>query len=274
MRCLPQALCAVLLLAVAAVAQARDERTAAVGMRAYIEQIVLPGSEIVVGPVTREDPVAVRIVKTWPHGSTFRYDLEWTGLEPGKHDLRAHLVRKDGSSLEGVPTIVVEARPTLAANVREPSEPDPLAAPRLSGYRTLQIVFGVLWVVGLLAILLLGRKRKTKATPIVAKVTLADRLRPLVESVAAGRADTAAQAELERLLVSYWRLRLGLREMNAATALTKIRNHPEAGALLRQVELWLHAPARPTDLDLGKLLQPYRSVTAASLLPIAEEAVN
>src|SRR5690606_6944796 len=152
----------------------------------------------------------------------------------------------------GVPAIVVEAKPTLASTTREPSKPDPLAAPRLSGYRTTQIVVAVLWAIGLLAILFVGRKRRAKAAPPIQKPTLADRLRPLVEAVAADKADTAAKAELERMLVSFWRLRLNLRQENAAAALATIRKHDEAGALLRQVELWLHAPQPPKDFDLAK----------------------
>ncbi len=263
-----------LLCAVAMPAQARNERSAAVGMRAYIEQLVLPGSELVVGEGKREDPVAVRIVKTWPHGTTFRYDIEWTGLEPGKHDLRTWLVRKDGSSRDDLPAIEVEATPTLAPAVREPAEPPPEAPPRLGGYTILGTLAGIVWVAGLLAILFVGRKRKARAAAPVAAPTLADRLRPLVERVASGAADTGAKAELERMLVSFWRLRLGLRDQKAAAALATIREHPDAGALLRQIELWLHAPTPPADLDLGKLLEPYRTVTADSLQPIASPEVR
>jgi hypothetical protein len=255
-------------------AQARNERAAAVGMRAYLEQVVLPGTELAVGNVDRADPVALRIVKVWPHGTTFRYDLEWMGLETGKFDLRKWLVRKDGGSIDGLPSLEVEVTGVLAAGTREPSEPDPVPAPELGGYRTWQIVVGVLWLVGLLAIVFVGRKRKAVVVPPPPRPTLADRLRPLVEAVAADKADTAAKAELERMLVSYWRLKLGLREERAIDAIAAIRKHAEAGALLRQVELWLHAPQPPSDFDLGKLLEPYRHVTADSLQPIAEEGAR
>ena len=255
-------------------AQARDQRTASVGMRAYIEQLVLPGAELVVAKVDHAAPVAVRIVKVWPHGQIFRYDLEWTGLEPGSHDLKQYLVHKDGSSTDDLPAIVVEVEPTLAITTTEPTEPEPVPAPRLAGYRTQQIVLGVLWGVGLLLLLFVGKKRRVKVAPPIAKPTLADRLRPLVEAVATDKADTAAKAELERMLVSFWRLRLDLRHEKASTALATIRQHAEAGALLRQVELWLHAPEPPRDFDLGKLLEPYRAVTADSLLPIAKEAAS
>ena len=177
-------------------AQARDQRQATVGMRAYIEQLPLEGSELVPAPTTTKTPVIVRVVKTWPHGQHLRYDLEWVGFEAGRFDLAKFLVRKDGTELIGLPAVDVEVLSVLPANAFEPSELAPKDAVRLDGYSTLQIVVGVLWGIGLLAILFVGRKRAVKAAPPVAKPTLADRLRPLVEEVASGKADNAKKAEL------------------------------------------------------------------------------
>ena len=53
--------------------------------------------------------------------------------------------------------------------------------------------------------------------------------------------------------------------VRAVEAIVAIRNHDEAGALLRQVEAWLHAPEPPKSIDVAGLLQPYRHVTADSL---------
>lgn len=262
----------VLLLVAGLAAQARDERKAAVGMRMAIEQLVLPGSEVVTAPTTLKAPVALRIVKVWPHGTQFRYDLEWTGLEAGTFDLAKFLVRKDGSSASDLPPISVEVSSALPAGMVEPSELQPKPADSLGGYRTLQIVAGIVWVVGLLAILLVGRRWRRPKQQVVVVPTLADRLRPLVEAVAAGKSDTSAQAELERLLVAFWRARLGLGEAKAVDAIMTIRRHDEAGGLLRQLEAWLHMPEPPRDVDWAKLLQPYRGVTADSFAPIAAPA--
>ena len=255
-------------------AQARDERKAAVGMRAHVEQLVLPGSELIAAPSTLKSPIALRVLKVWPHGSQFRYDLEWTGLEAGTFDLAKFLARKDGSASSDLPPVAVEVTTTLAKGMVEPSELPPRAAERLDGYSTLQITVGVLWGVGLLAILLVGRRFRRPKPTVVVVPTLADRLRPLVEAVADGKSDTAAQAELERLLVAFWRARLGLAQAKAVDALVAIRQHPEAGALLRQLEAWLHMPTPPANVDWSTLLQPYRAVTAASFEPIAPAEVR
>lgn len=252
-------------------AQSRDERTAGVGARAHIEQIVLPGTELVPAPSTIGAPIAVRVVKVWPHGQLLRYDLEWTGFDAGTHDLGKYLARKDGSPTTDLPPLPVTVTTVIGKGMVEPSKAAPAPAERLDGYTRLQWIAGIVWVVGLLAILLVGRRFRRKGAEKVAEPTLADRLRPLVQAVVAGGADTAAKAELERLLVAFWRSRLQLQKATAVDAIVAIHRHPEAGALLRQLEAWLHRPEPPSEADWNALLQPYRAVTAASFAPIAAE---
>jgi hypothetical protein len=257
-------------------AQARDERQAAVGMRAYLEQVVLPGSELIPAPTTSSSAVMVRVIKTWPHGGMLRYDLEWTGFEAGRHDLTRYLVRKDGTPTGELPPLEVEVSGVLPKGKDGLQRPEPLPprpAERLDGYSRLQIWAGVAWGVGLLAILLVGRRFRFRQPPPPPKPTLADRLRPLVQSIAAGGGDTAAKAELERLLVAYWRSRLDLGDATAADAIRTIHRHPEAGGLLRQLEAWLHMPRPPAAIDLNALLAPYRAVTADSFAPLAADGV-
>ena len=67
------------------------------------------------------------------NGELLRYDFEWTALEPGRYDLAKALVRKDGSSLAGLPEVWVEATSVLSKDAREVSEPAPVAPQRLDG---------------------------------------------------------------------------------------------------------------------------------------------
>lgn len=253
-------------------AQARNERTATVGMRARIDEVVLPGTELAAAATTTKSKVVVRVLEVRAHGDRFRYDLEWTGLEPGEYDLAKFLARVDGSPTDGLPALAVSVSGSPKKGVFEPSDPDPKAPDRLGGYRMQQIAVGVLWLLGLVAILFVGRKWRHHVAAAARKPTLADRLRPLVEAVAAGSADDAQKAELERLLVAFWRARLDLRAVTAAAAIAAIRQHAEAGALLRQVESWLHMPAPPASFDVATLLAPYRSVSAEDFEPQARPA--
>ena len=94
-------------------------------------------------------------------------------------------------------------------------------------------------------------------------------MRPLVESAMKGELDDSQQAELERMLLTYWRGKLNLDNTNAAEAITTLRNHETAGELLRHLEGWLHMPAdRRQQVDVGKLLEPYRNLDSTDNLPL------
>ncbi|MEI6129384.1 MAG: hypothetical protein WCR59_04905, partial [Planctomycetota bacterium] len=91
---------------------------------------------------------------------------------------------------------------------------------------------------------------------------LADRLLPLVLAAQQGQLQRERLAELEWLLLSVWRTRLGLEQRTAAEAIQVMREHKEAGALLRQLEQWLHAPASSSSTDVEALLRPYAALPA------------
>ncbi len=252
-----------------AAAQQRDVREATVGMRAYVDQIVLAGTALAPVASTSKSPVMVRVVKAWPHGEHLRYDLEWVGFEAGTYDLTDYLAREDGSTTDDLPALNVEVVSVLPENMFEPSALAANPGESLGGYSQLQVSVVALWAIGLFAILFLGRPRKPAAVVAAAEPTLADRLRPLVERVGRGDAEEREKAELERLLVAFWRARLDLGDMKVADAVMAIRADDRAGALLRHVEEWLHAPNPPDGVDVGELLAPYRSVTADQLQPEA-----
>jgi hypothetical protein len=253
------------LAAVAALAAgpAEDRREATVGMSARIEQIVLPGPELQAKPVDPADPVLVRVLASWPHGTDFRYDLEYQGFEPGEHDLSAWLVRKDGSAAEGLPPIRVTIRSVLPEGRVTPHARGEGGGLSLGGYRTLGIVAGIAWIAGLVVLVRWIRPRRRTAAPAATRPrTLAERLRPLVERAMRNELSRAERAELELALLQHWKRRLGLGGMDPARALAELRAHPEAGALLAALEDWLHRPEPPRDVDLHALLAPYRHVAA------------
>jgi hypothetical protein len=232
-------------------------------MPGEIEQLVLPGSELEVKPLEdRRAAFVLRIKEAFPHGSAYRYDLVYYGLEPGEYDLRSYVKRKDGSALGELPPVSVTVEPMLPPGQ---IEPHPLALGRstwLGGYRLLLATAGSLWCAGLAAILLLGRRKHAKTEAGAARtLTLADHLNPLIDAALLGRLSKGQHAELERLLIGYWRKRLGLEQESPAEAIKVLRDHPEAGALLRKLEAWLHQPsARVESADLAEVLRPYQNL--------------
>jgi len=246
-------------------ARHQTEQTVTVGMRAQITQLILAGTKLVAKPIDDPNvPVVLRVLATYPHGSLFRYDLEYYALEPGLFDLRDYLTRKDGSSMTDLPQIPVNIKPVLPPGQFQPNKLVPTEPPSLGGYRGWMIAGGVLWVLGLFAILFVGhRRRSLEAATMVKPVTLADRLQPMVEAAQRGKLDAAGKAELERLLLTYWRRRAGLGDRKPGEALAELRKHADAGPLLRQLEEWLHQPRPRGDLDVNALLEPYRNAPAA-----------
>ena len=122
-------------------------------------------------------------------------------------------------------------------------------------------------------------KRMTRQKPVelvaapVTTLTVADQLRPLVESAITGKATIEDKAALERLLIAFWRERLDLHGLSASAALGTMRANAEAGELLAAIERWLHA--RPSSAntvpDLAQLLKPY-TTRAAIVEPVGVSA--
>jgi len=236
-------------------------------MSARIDQLVLPGSELEALPMEdRQQPIVLRVAGVFPHGSAHRYDLIYYGLEPGKFDLKDYLRRTDGSSMGEAPPILVEIQPVLPPGQIEPNKLEPRSAGRLGGYRAMLVLGGIVWVGGLLVILFAGRKRR-QAAALAARqpASLADRLRGTVEDAVAGKLNQSELAELERMLLAYWRRRLDMEELDAAEAIVRLREHEDAGALLKQLERWLHCPDTSSDVDVASLLEPYRNLPADAL---------
>ena len=240
-----------------------DAWTATVGMPTKIEQVVIAGGELVVRDLEPDSPFVLRIIATYPHGTNHRYDLEYYGLEPGTYDLWDYLRRVDNSSLNDMEPLPVSITPILPPGQIEPSAVQAQQPNYVGGYRMWLIIGGIVWFVGLIGLILLGRqKKRAAAEKEVIQVSLADRLRPLVEDARNGELSAPARAELERLLLTFWRRKLGLADEDPAIALRKLREHPEAGVLLKKLESWLYEREQSEQVDLNELLEPYRHIAA------------
>ncbi len=239
-------------------------RQSTVGIPATIDQLVLPGPEREVAPIEDfKTPVVVRIVEVYPHGKDFRYDLSYYGLIPGKYNLATFLRRKDGKPGADLPEIPVTIGSLLPPGQIQPHELSPQVSARFGGYRLLALVVAMVWSAGFVFILYALRRKVVSHPPIPThRLTLAERLRPLVEQAVAGTLDPGRQAELERLLLGYWTRKLGLENRDPATMMAGLRCDLEAGRVVRQLEDWLHRPRGARDVDVPALLRPYANIPA------------
>ncbi|MBX9790629.1 MAG: hypothetical protein K2Y37_17060 [Pirellulales bacterium] len=249
--------------ATSATDQPKPLAKSSVGMPQQINQLVLPGTQLEVRPSDDHDePLVLRIVASYRHGTAFRYDLEFYALEPGDYDLRTALRRADRSSTDDLPPLPVTVASLLPAGQIVPAALPFEQAPRIGGYQVLLAALGAGWLLGLAAILLLGRHRKRRAAAAAAASgpSLVEQLRPLVASAMTGQLTSAQQAQLERLLLGYWSRRLRLGDVDPAQAIATLRRDEQAGTLLRQVEAWLHQPDGVGQVDVSAMLAPYRDL--------------
>lgn len=235
-----------------------------VGMEGQLE-VLLPEAGLAVKTPDRRAPMLVRIASTRPHGTLTHYDLRYVGLVPGRHDLRDYLVPAGGGLATNLPALSVSVIGVLPDPHNGWLEDQALRAPSMfGGYRGAMTALVVLWIVALFLIVRYGRKPRTAPieTHTVRPPTLAERLRPLIERAATGPLSADDQAALERMLITHWQRRLGLDGATGGELIVRLRQHQDAGALLRALEDWLHRPPGSAKVEIESMLAPYRNLAA------------
>ncbi|HIG11447.1 MAG: hypothetical protein ABGY71_04530 [bacterium] len=245
--------------------KAAAEISVPVGVPHWLREIVFSGSRLKAAPTSLETPLILRIDSVSPHGKAFRYDLEFYGLDPGAYDLANFVQREDGSSSADLAPLFVTITSALPAGQVRPNPVQSGPLPSVGGYRLFLWGAAGAWLLGALLLWLSGRAGTKAAAGAVelAPATLAERLAPLVEEARLGTLSRADRAELELMLIAFWRTRLGLEKTPAAQALERLKDHADAGPLLRQLELWLHSPGAGSEVNLAELLAPYSKLGAA-----------
>jgi len=238
-----------------------DAGVPSVGMEGRLE-VVLPEAGLVAVAGDHRAGMVVRIASSQPNGSLTRYDLRYIGRVPGRHDLREYLRTQAGVVATNLPAIPVEVAGRLPTPHNGWLEEPVRGVPWLfGGYRVMMITLVVLWIAGFAILLWVTRRpriRVVEAPPALGP-SLAERLRPLVERAAGGGLSADEKAKLERMLIAHWQQRLELQGMSGEGLIHRLREHPEAGVLLRALEDWLHRPGG-REVSVDTLLAPYRDL--------------
>jgi hypothetical protein len=230
------------------------------------------GEPIVARHVGDDSAILLRIADAQRDGDATIYEVRYIGNYAGEFDLRDYLQRASGDALTNVAAANVHVASVLPND--HSGELLPLRGAGLPWpwpYRVLAAIAAIAWLApAAIFAVLRWRKKNALAPAILADVpSLADRLRPLVAAAIAGRSSPEQLAQLERMLLGFWRTKLGLDNLPANEALEKLREHPEAGRLLRSLDAWLHEPPGRREVDVSALLAPYQY---SAPLPATEAA--
>jgi hypothetical protein len=231
--------------------------------------VALPRPDYRPRPLDDRTELILRIEKITPvTNGQHCYEFFYMGLEPGAYKLADYLIRPDGSHPDELGDIRIQVRAML------PDDHDgklnayvPRLFPFIGGYRNALVAGGVIWILGIAAFIIASRKRRVFAEPVFVapQPSFAERLRPLVEDAANGKLSVEGQANLERLLMGYWREKLNLPELRMAESLSRLKAHTEAGELLCALERWLHRPSGASREEIRSLLEPYRSIPVRTM---------
>jgi hypothetical protein len=233
-----------------------------VGMEGGLD-VALPLAGLITKPGDHRASLVLRIAATQPYGTLTRYELRYTGRVPGQHDLRNYLFTTEGLPATNLPALQVKITGLLPNPHSGWLEEQAHSAPSLfRSYRVMLISVAVLWVAAFFIIRRLDRKPKTLTAPVATArpPSFAEKIRPLVERAAAGQLSAEEKATLERMLITHWQQRLNLIGASTNDLIHQLRQHPEAGVLLRALEDWLHRPPGSAPVRVEEFLAPYARV--------------
>lgn len=225
-------------------------------------------SGIIVAPIQQQSDVVIRILKcTSIGGEMSRYDLGCTLMRAGRHDLKRYLLRHDGTPADFPDDVTVVASSLLPSDYQGGLMAGALPKiPARNYYWQWAAWLGVFWALALALITLVRRKRvnflKADCVIVVPEATtIQQKIRGLASQVQIGLPlSVEQQAHLETLLICYWRQKRNLEQCDIATAMAGLRSDPEAGALIEQLENWLHRPGvGRQQTDTRDMLKRYAS---------------
>lgn len=237
------------------------QSSAPLGLPTTVEDLYIPGSQVEVIPrKNNESSLVIRILEIKPAAEGFRYNLEIYALDPGKHHIADFLRRvEDEAPITGLDATFEATTIHPGDLLPKPQDPTPNPPSKLGGYRILLIILGILWALGLLAILFVRKKGRASDTRTTPSLTTAKKIQALVQQAVEGTLDDSDRAQLERLLLGHWKDKVPeLHQLAPAEALVKLRENPEASPLVLKLEEWLHAPSPGfSESEITSLLAPY-----------------
>lgn len=204
------------------------------------------------------------------------YDIRYLADMPGQYNLNKYILDAFGEPVEGLPDMIVNVGELLPeVHQGDLEQLEALGIPDMGGYRMTLYIIGILWLLPIFYLLFrkFYKPRPAPPAPVAPPPTLADQLRPIVAKAQSGTLPPEQLARLERLLLACWKERLNINESSMLQQIRTLKAHPDAGAILRAVEMWLHAPPdqQISESEINTLLAPYSTMQAVEELHITPD---
>lgn len=217
-----------------------QETDVTIGVEGQI-RIGLEGGPYRAVPYTHGDALAVRVAGTHATAGGDDYDLRYMAYGPGEHDVSRYLVDEQGNHPAKLAELTVHVDALLADEESgELFESPTIPVDLQSNYRLAMTLAWSVWAILLVPLWLYGRKPRSRAVSEEPTPGLSERLRALLQTAEQHSLTPEQQADLEKLLLTFWADRLGISTERLVETLEQLRQDPAAGPQVAAVEQWLH----------------------------------
>ena len=235
------------------------EKGSGVGLVKRVK-VSFPGELLVAAKVDDKADAMVRIISYKKSAAGYDYELEFTGLEPGRYNLIKYLrtaSRNEEVQLEEYP---VEVSTSLDESFKGELLDFQKSVPTLvPWYKKLNYVLIALWILLLPLIILYGRKRKkVEEVKVIVEKSLSEKICELLTSLE-GNSTRELWQRIEGLIFQHWCERKSLKGLPMHEAILKLKADSEAGPFIRKLEEGLHSKDCKNEKEIVELIKKLTS---------------
>ena len=209
------------------------------------------GPRLVARPYRRGASVNVRIANEDTSGDTRVYDVRYVVSVPGEFNIIDYLAAADGSALERLPAFRVRGQTALTKDIETRIREIEIVPIRIGHwyYETL-VALGGFWLLWLAGLIWIGRPRRVAPPPPAPPLpSLAEQIAAYLAALGRQELSVDDKARLERMLLLYWRERLGMADDRMAAACRRIAHDDRSAAAYRAIVGWLHDPTASVSVN-------------------------
>lgn len=201
------------------------------------------GSELIVKPYKFGVPVNLRIANISETDGVRTYDVRYMLNTGGEFDITQFLGTKDGSTLDDLPQFKVIGLEYMSQQMDQRIEQVEEAGIDIWHYyyECIGAVI-ILWVICLFLLIFWGREKPELIAEVAPAETFHDKLLGFLNQIDQKSIDEKDKAQLEILLINWWRDQLGYKELEMHQVMREIGNDAASASTFNLVQQWLHKP--------------------------------